>query len=305
MFEKILVPLDGSWVAEHVVPYAVLLGKRLNSPVVITTVVDTRELPTAHDENAARLIEMQRGSGHDYLNRMRQQFEREGIATTIEAVVGPAADAIVQAASSHKAGLIAMATHGRSGVDRWRLGSVSDRVLRTASVPVLLVRPPEAQSAARVAAPTIQHILLPLDGSERSASAVPAATFLAKAFSVPVTVMRTVSFTWYAAETGASPYDGMDGEAAQDILTALEDEARGYAEGVANQLRKDGIEARISISHANPGAAITDLAAATPGSVVVMSTHGRSGLGRTLLGSVTDHVIRSSLSPVLVVRGHA
>ena len=127
---------------------------------------------------------------------------------------------------------------------------------------------------------------------------------VAKAFGIPVTIVRTVSFTGYAAQTGASPYDGMDGQGAQDILNALEAEAKRYAGEIAAQLQKDGVNAETVVSHGRPGDTITELAAKIPGALVVMSSHGRSGLGRTLLGSVTDHVIRSSIAPVLVVRGH-
>ena len=305
MFDRILVPLDGSPVAEYVIPYAVLLAKRLAQPVILVTVVDTRDLPLDRDGKVRGLIEMQRSFGYDYLDKTRQRFEAEGISTSIEAAIGPAATAILDAAKSHDVGLIAMGTHGRAGVERWRLGSVSDRVLRTASAPILLVRPPhDGEVRAAPAVPAIQHIVLPLDGSPLAEAALPVARALAGAFSAPVTVARTVSFAWYAAG-GASPYDGLDAATSAELLAAMEDDARAYVEGIVEQLRQANLAASVHVSHGVPGDPITELAAATPGSLVVMSTHGRSGLGRTLLGSVTDHVVRSSAAPVLIVRGQS
>jgi nucleotide-binding universal stress UspA family protein len=241
-------------------------------------------------------LQLQRAFGYDYLTGIQGAMGAQGLAVNIESRVGAVADTILAVATACGAGLIAMATHGRSGIQRLSLGSVSDRVAHRSTLPVLLVRPAAEGAPAGVA---IDHILLPLDGSEPSEAALPMAQSLAIALKVPVTVLRTVSFTWYT--WGITTYDGMDMAASVQVLNAMQEEAERYTEGIVARLAQAGASATAQVLQGSPAEAIADTAAA-PGTLVVMSSHGRAGLGRTLLGSVTDQVVRNSGVPVVIVR---
>ena len=301
VFERLLVPLDTGEVAEQVLPYVRLLAKGLGQPVTLVSVVaDAGELnpvASAHDAAIAALIDKRREYAQRYLDAIRARLEAEGVAVSTEVRVGSVADSIVAAASALHAGLVVMATHGRVGPERWFLGSVADRVVRTAASPVLLVRPRADGVAPAV---SVREILLPLDGSPAAEAALPAATVLAQAFHVPVTLIRTLPMPWFIV--GADPYGGVD-VLPPEVLGQLEDEAKRYLEQVAAQLRTSGVATKVAFaSFRQPAQEITDLAEATSGALVVMTTHGRSGLSRTVLGSVTDRVIRSSAAPVLMAR---
>ena len=299
MLERLLVPLDAWPVAEQVLPYVTLLAKRLGQPVVLLSVVadgdELNPVATMYEAEIADLMEKRRAYAQRYLDSIRAQLEREGVWATVEVATGPVAETILAAASEHRAGLIAMATHGRVGPERWFLGSVADRVVHAASVPVLLVRPRDDSPLTEA---VVNEILLPLDGSPLAEVALPYATFLAQRCEVPIRLIQTFPLTWLST-VGADAY----GYAAPpEVLTALEEDVRQYLERTAEKLRVSGVDASTEFAFRVPDQAITERAAASGGALVVMSSHGRSGLGRTLLGSVTDRVIRSSEAPVLVVR---
>jgi nucleotide-binding universal stress UspA family protein len=293
MLERFLVPLDTSDVAEQVLPYVVLLARRLGQPVVLLAVVpDGQEwnpLTSSYDATMASLREQRREYAEGYLARIVTRLQDQGVWATVDVGAGQVATAILASAESHRAGLIMMATHGRVGPERWFLGSVADRVVRSATVPIFLLRP---RGEAAKEAPSIDRILLPLDGSSSAEAAIPYASLFAREFKVPVTVVQTVDLT---ALTGPET-----GRIAQNTLDSLEEGVRQYLQRVAADFREAGITSDIQFSFRPPAGEITDLAQ-EGSALIVMTTHGRSGLARTLLGSVTDKVVRSSVAPVLVV----
>ena len=301
LFERILVPLDTSQDAGQVLPYVQTFAKQLRVPVVLLAVIpDLGELNPVgsfYDAELAQLTEFRRHRAEEYLQSVCEQFRSDGIQTTSVVEVGAIDDRIIATAEAQRADLIAMATHGRVGPARLVLGSIADKVVRTSTVPVLLIRPREGSAAPE----RIEQVLLPLDGSEQAERAIPYATFLARAFKIPVTAIRDVPMTWIA---GADPM-GMSGAGPQ-VVQAIEDEAQQYIRAVATRLRGEGLVAQAHFgAFSAPAADIVSLAEETPGALVVMTSHGRSGLRRTILGSVTDRVIRSSAAPVLVVPGLA
>jgi nucleotide-binding universal stress UspA family protein len=300
MLERFLVPLDTSTVSEQVLPWVTLLARQLQQPLTLLSVVaesgELNPVASMYDAVIASIMEERRQYARNYLESAQQRLVGQGLTVESEVREGSVAECIVEAATAHGAGLIAMATHGRVGPERWFLGSVADWVVRTASVPVLLVRPHEGTPPPATA---LEQIVLPLDGSPLAEAALPLASFLARSFGVPISLVRTLSFAWLA--TGTDPY-GVDGGMSPELVAAVEDDAKQYLQQIATRLEGEGIKATATFTLGGPAEEIVDLAAGHPGSLVVMSTHGRSGLGRALLGSVTDRVLRSSVAPVLVVR---
>lgn len=143
MYKRILVTLDGSEVAEEVIPYALDIGEKMGSEVVLLRVSP----PVQVLEEDGKIIstidqEMERVAAdyNQYLNRIAFQFRAKGLKVLTAVRFGDAAEEIVEYAKENGVDLIAMCTHGRSGIRRWVYGSVADRVLRAASTPVLLVR---------------------------------------------------------------------------------------------------------------------------------------------------------------------
>jgi nucleotide-binding universal stress UspA family protein len=206
---------------------------------------------------------------------------------------------VVKVAEGQAGTLIAMSTHGRSGVTRWVLGSVTDKVLHATATPMLIVRPRDGAGAG--AEPKIETIIAPLDGSPLAEQALPHVVAVAKALRAKVTLVRVVPTTAY--------YLGMmDYPSAvyQELIDAEEEAAGKYLGEMAAKLRGEGVSiAAEKMGRGDAAGAILDLAVGSPNTLVAMTTHGRSGVGRWVLGSVADRVVRHAGAPVLLIRAVA
>ena len=289
MVKSILATLDGSPLAEAVLPYVAAIGGGLESRVVLANAVDPEDwldLPHLWDsvEKASR----------EYLNGQAKRLGELDIPVTTRVLHGKAADAILEHAEGEAPDLIAMSTHGRSGLSRVVLGSVAGRVLHGARAPLLLVHP---KDDVREPVARLTDIVVPLDASELGETALPLARLLARRLSLNVSLVMalpTSSQLYLGTEFVAHP---------ADIMERTEEAANSYLGDVARRVEEeDGLNVRWQVLRGDAGNAIVEYARDLPDNLVAMSTHGRSGLGRWVLGSVTDKVVRSSGDPVLVVR---
>jgi nucleotide-binding universal stress UspA family protein len=303
MYRKILVPLDGSPSAENVLPYARALAKRSALPVDLLEVVDFTEL--ARSVSAAdglfldRLAKDEaRGSGV-YLTGISQSFS--GIAARCLVKQGRAADIIVEIAAAEKDTLIMMATHGRSGLNRFFLGSVTEKVLRATSSPLLVVRAKEKAVAGGEA--IFKSLVVPLDGSELAESVMPSVVALAKQLDLEVILFRAYAVPYGAYSTGEGFYDPVNLEA---FLARLRQETIDYLEGKTAELKRQGLAQVSYVAKEGMSAdEIIKFARATPDNLIAMCSHGYSGVKRWVLGSVTETVVRHSGDPVLVLRAQS
>jgi nucleotide-binding universal stress UspA family protein len=216
-----------------------------------------------------------RNEGTDYLNGIKGTMSNLGVPVTCSVREGRPAHLIVDEAERSPGALIAMSTHCRSGVSRWWLGSITNKVLHATKAPLLVVRAAEGEDALPPS--KLTSIIVPLDGSDLAEQSLSHATELAKAMKLNMILVRV--------ET-----DGE--EMCEEYLHEIREKLA--AEGVAS------VEKRVLHGHAAVN--IVDLAHNTDKSLVAMTTHGRSGIGRWVLGSVTDRVVRYSGDPVLVIR---
>jgi nucleotide-binding universal stress UspA family protein len=299
MFSRILIPLDGSKTAEKVLPYARFLAGSLNRPVELLAVVDIVEMATHMSADRARyldtMIEDSVRNSEQYLRGVAGTFPGANTKCTVEK--GKAEQVIIETAAADKGTLITMATHGRSGINRWLLGSIAEKVLRAATNPLLLVRATDEAKADRVA--TLKSIVVPLDGSELAESVFPTVVELAKTLKLEVVLFRAYSIP-YSAYSSAEGYYAVDYE---ELLKAMREEAVDYLEKKTEAVKKLGID-KVSCVAKEGFAAdeIISLSRKSPDNLIAMCTHGRSGVKRWVLGSVTETVVRHSADPVLVIR---
>ncbi len=297
MIERLLVPLDGSSASESILPLVRVLARGLGQPVVLLMVIpplgDLHPAQSDLDTELTMIHEQRHEYAATYLDGLRVRLEAEGVWASTVVADGVVAPTIVATATQRQAGAVLMATHGRGGAMRWVLGSIADKVVRLSPVPVLLRRPQEtARPWDRV-----QAILLPLDGSALAAQAIPYASFLAQTLQAKVIVIGTVGLEWI---TGPGPEVGQYASTA--LADLVEGDIRSYIEARTDDLKASGIHAESHfVPFIDPATEISALAESTPDSLVVMSTHGRTGLRRAVLGSVTDKVIRQSVAPVMVI----
>ncbi len=307
-FERILVPLDGSDMAAGILPVAEDLAQRLGARIDLLAVVDpeTTELPSympiaagvphveisAGQLEDAEVVQLERvRAATEYLNSVANSLRKGGLEVDVEATVGDPAREIVAKAKRRHTDVIAMATRGRSAIGRGLLGSVTDKVAHSSAVPMLIVRPAREDSQE-----PISRLIVGLDGSRVAEAALDPARDLASSLGVPMLLLRATAVAARMAAYGGEPYF-----ASADLYGDTDAEAREYLDSVAARQEELGanVETRVG-----PGTAYNEIqstAGEQPGSLIVLATRGRSGLTRWVLGSVTDRIIRSSESPVLVI----
>ncbi len=287
MFEKILVPLDGSPLAEIVIPYLKALSSKAD--------ISATFLHVCRD-NALHLCEA-------YVKHVAGEAEKQlkgtrGVASAV-AESGNVATRILEEATRQKASMILMAAHGTSGKGPWTLGSVTHKVVTTSHLPVLIVREELAETA--VAWP--QDIVVALDGSELSESVLPHVLEMARA-GAKVTLLRVCEPPMVLADyPDAQMPEDWDKHFAL-AQNGAEKACAVYLEEVgAERLKKQGVAASTQVILSERAAeGIIQFVNKDPSALIVMSTHGRSGITRFPFGHVADRVLLACKNPILLLR---
>ena len=300
MKTRLLVPLDGSPLAEQALPCAMTLGRGLPAELVLFHAVsipsDAQETLDNAGRNTDALMEHLEVKANAYLDKVAGQLRDATLSVRQVIQHGAAAEAIVDYAEQAGIQQIVMATHGYSGVTRWTHGSVAERVLQSASVPVLMVCALEGEASAKLEPMRCRRILVPLDGSTTAEQVLPPATSIAKAMDSEMILFR-VSIVhvsgWYTGEWSV-PLEG-DFEAANQY-------AKNYLNRVAGYPADQGVKVSTTVRVGAVAESIVDYAETRQIDLIAMCTHGRTGLARWILGSVADRVLRVGRIPILLVR---
>jgi nucleotide-binding universal stress UspA family protein len=290
MYETIVVPTDGSEYAERAAEHAAAVARAFDATVHVVSVVD---------EDAATSVFERDAVDDETRERLREEGER-AIRTTRAAlgdvervesalVEGHATESIVGYADEVDADLLVMGTHGRTGVDRYVAGSVTERVLRRTHVPVLTVRDLEAARSLEA----YENVLVPTDGSDDADVAVEHALALAAVGGATVHAVNVVDVSSLAASAGEAP--------ATELLERFEAAGEEATNEVARRAREAGLAAATAVLKGSPGHALLEYVEDEAIDLVAMGTTGRTGLDRYLLGSTTERVVRHAEAPVLAV----
>jgi nucleotide-binding universal stress UspA family protein len=295
MFKNILVPLDGSFVGETALPYARTLAGRTGASLTLMRATHT---PIGLGD---RRSEYQRviAEAEAYLSAQAVALTARGFAVQTGVPFGGSTAAwITVEIGMRKADLVVMATHDRSGPNRWLHGSVAEEVVSHAGVPVLLVRATGGMRPIERLGVPRPELIVPLDGSSLAEAAVPLARGLAKALGGHIVLVGVIPTPGQlVAEQGGAigTYVGSD-------HARLESEAKEYLEAILRSLKASGLSADATVRQGKPAAEIGEVAREHGAAAVVMATHGRTGLVRALLGSVAGEVLHLGTSPVILVR---
>lgn len=298
MYSQILVPLDGSKTAETVLPLARCFAGSLQVPVELLAVVDIAEIARSvaaeHGAIIRTLVDDATRRFDDYLEGVAKNFPCGKVHWSVQR--GNAAEAIIESAQAKKQTLIAMATHGRSGLDRWLVGSVTEKVLRGASNSTLVVRAKEEKKPAWEMA-TLKRVIVPLDGSELSERILPYVEELAKDLDLEVMLIRVYGGLLAAGDGFYNPGQ------IDAIIARLRAESVAYLARKTDDIKTKGLNnVSFAAKEGLDADEIIAMAGETPDTLIAMCTHGRSGVQRWALGSVTETVVRHSDNPVLVLR---
>ena len=314
--KTILAPLDGSAVAEQVLPYIPLLAGTLAARVhllVVLTDEQKQRLITAYAAAPAGPVRRDETDWHwehraqaeltqaaaDYLDQHAQALRAAGLNVTFEVTSGAPAECIAEIAASEPQALIAMATHGYSGLRRWTLGSVADKVVHAATTPVFLVRAVEQPPAG---ARSLKRILVPLDGSALAEQALPHAIALARRAPAEIILLQAaVPLIEYAP--GMSPFSRSLPPSIK-FPDVLREQAQAQLAAAISRFGTPEVAMVPLVVFGHPAEAIVDAATERQADLIVMATHGYGGLRRWTLGNIADKVLHASSVPLLLVRAN-
>ncbi len=286
MFERILVPLDGSENAEIVFPYCADLAAKFASTVILVTVSEAATVDIDHLYRT--YLDHARG-------KMRQQLEASMAPDTVtlesEVLFGDPAREIIRTAEDKDARLILLASHGTSAEGPWLLGHIAAKVLRATKRPVMLIRKgaPEAGLQQRK---LLRRILVPLDGSEIGEAALCYAVALAEKTSAEIALLEIFEPVKGVGASGIS-YNIPDDESVRKSLLS-------YLDHVAGPIRNEGLKVSTTVLFGKAADNIVEYAEKNGIDLIAVSTHGRSGLGRWVFGNVTDKILHAGDAAVLV-----
>lgn len=306
MYKKMLVVLDGSELAEIVFPYAKELAGRLDIDVILLHVYSQimrgyAPMYKAYVETAAKSIRMQARQIQQSLGTE----EARPVEVRGELVMGYHADEILRFAEDNAVDFIMMASHGRSGAQRWSIGSVADKILRASKIPVWLVHA-DAEKAVPFDKWPNRNLLIALSGSDISEIVIPHAITIAKQKGAPMDVVLMevveppVAPTYYSPELTGIPLNWgqfVDQEVARSKKVAQE-----YLSGIEKQFHDESINVSSIILTGKPAEEIVSYADKNPYTVIIMATHGRKGLSRLVYGSVAESVLYGITNPMVLIR---
>jgi nucleotide-binding universal stress UspA family protein len=295
----VLVPLDGSALADQAIPYALALVEP-GAPIYVLRVIPHPE--PVRDRSGQILVpadavlatneEAARGERERAAQRVRD------IAATvrIEVAAGDIAEQILRTVEERDVGLIVMTSRGRGTLGRWAFGSIADRIARATPVPVMIVRADDEAAEPRPVA--IRRLIVPLDGSEVAAEALPVAQAIAGRLGLPVLLLRAIDpMRLLAPARGIGMMT--QGDLYELIHARLQAEAEEALAGAAAELRAAGVTTDWEVLVGE--AAERMASAARSGDVIVLTSRGHGGLRRWLLGSVAEQLVRSAPVPVVLV----
>ena len=293
---KVVIPLDGTTLSETALAVLPALKPLGGLDVRLVSVWEALwEGQEPEDQRASDRMRELTEQGHSYLSAyLKEQVERvQAMGYKAEYVMrqGRAAEEVLAEIHVGDVDLVIVATHGRTGIERFRLGSVADKVVRASECPTLVVGP---NVHGDLGAYAIRKITVPLDGSEIAEAALPLAAYLSRSLGARIELIRAVTLPTMTSAAG------MEAGNPQVILDMLEDAARSYMTRVQSELKTgQPVEATVVI-----GASAEEVLRYLrehPCDLVIMTSRGRGGLARAALGSVTDRVLHGP-APVLVLR---
>jgi len=281
--DRILLPLDGSEAAASIVPYIERFATMIGAEVTLLGVAHSPPEDLPIDPSGGTDI----GVITQYLEGMKRRLIENGISADVDVQEGEASKVIEACASGRRCGIIALSTRGRSATGPNLLGITTDMLIRSSSVPIIVI-PPDGNGGSVSPVGGVKTIIVGLDGSETAASSLGLARQLARDFGLQMALVRATP-----------PVDSLDGAAT--YFGSVSDHAEQYVKRVADQLAGDGITVRTVVGPLTAHEQLLQVAEESDEPLLILSTRGWSNRADWQLGSVTDRVVRTARFPVLVI----
>lgn len=313
MIKKVLVGLDGSPLAERALSFVEMLAAAGSAEVTLVRAVPPPRaeplvhenpnllpymvsMPVARPEAEVEVARNERHEAERYLDGVAERLGQKGVPVRTVVVEGDPARVLAEEADLRGVDLIALGTHGRSGIGRWVYGSIAEGVVARSAVPVYLAR---AWPGARLADSGDHHapILVPLDGSERAESALPIASGLSLQLGAPLHLLQVIP----PPDDVAVPQVGWGPDLSRSVVDGQEIAARNHLAELVRRLRSQGIEATAGVEVGAIAEEIVHEERERGVSLVVMATHAGSALRQALVGSTALDVLRRGSASVVLL----
>jgi len=293
--QHILVPLDGSSFAEYSLPLAEMLTKNFHADLTLMSVIQTpgETHSLSSDETAQKKVSSWQVEQEVYLKRIVDKIKQKGLDVRYTLRTGQVAESINDMVAEKDVDLVVITTHGRTGIQRWLLGSVANRIVQLATRPVLIVHPVKGEPTFE----PFKKLLVRLDGSEFAERVLPHVLSWAAALKGEVLLLRVPQVP------DAEMYGAQVDEIQQMRLEA-EADAQAYLNRIAGMFEDAGVQTRTFVRGSRPTQSIIELAEEESASMVMTATHGRSGLDRLFMGSVAERIVQHTHCPVFLVPAH-
>ena len=288
LFQRILVPLDGSDLAQRALSYAEAIARRKKSELILLSVVHT---DIEHKEDRLH---------KSHLDITAEKLQAQGITVSTAVVNGHVAEEIVDYSAKNNINLIIISTHGYSGVKRWMLGSVAQKVLYSTGTPVLLVK----SHAPPLVCANINKILVPLDGSPFSETIFPYLERLAAGTDTEAVLLEVVESP-VVPSYGSRPINPTWVKYRDSAWEELQQQATEYLNNIQNDLAQKGIKLKPKVIKSELGEVakkIIQIAHSEDTDLIIVATHGRTGVSHWMYGSVANKLVDESTQPLLLVR---
>ena len=304
MFKRILVPLDGSTRAEQALPVAARLARASHSSIILMRVanfpMDYGGGYTQAPLLTEQVIETELDNLDDYLREVATSETLAGMSIKTEAMFGQPLQDILSVVESRRVDLIVICSHGRTGLQRWALGSVAQALAHQSPVPLLVLR--EGGQVAAISSGERTHPicgLVALDGSPFAETALIPAANLVAGLAAPnegiLHVAHVITHIGDEAQQNAKTY-------ISGVTEQLQQKLKGLNLSITWSLLRDKDIAGTIVDTAEHGGVKTATEQIRGCDLLAMSTHGRGGLERLMMGSVTERVLHSTKLPMLIVR---
>jgi len=289
MYEKILVPLDGSKLAEASLPYAEELARKIGSQITLISVL---LYGSESDEDQYHHLHQ------FYIQEMTKTMKQKAIKVKSVIVIGDPAEQIVDYADKKNFDLIIMGTRGRSALKRWILGSVADKVVSSTSCPVALISSEDTETGVR-GGKILSNALFVLDGSLEGEIVIPYIEEMASKLHMQVTLLQLVEQA-YEYYVGAQDFSHVP--VSKEKMNSIKARARRHLRKLANLLEGKGITVTVKVMMGDSAETIIKVASKIDADALVMATRGRPGISRWIFGSVRDEIVNIGNTLVLLVR---
>jgi nucleotide-binding universal stress UspA family protein len=296
--QKILVPLDGSERSERALPWAQAIGDD-HTDVILMEVIPAPYERYSLDDRLLDALRLGNRELHEPASRRLEEVrarwfpDRENIMLVI--AEGDPTEQVLWTARQHDADLILMASAGRSAIGRFFSGSVADRVMRHAPLPVMVVGPDSPSEEGAV----VERILAPVDGSGLSLGALPVAATLSAKTGAPVEVVTVLEPAFDEFPALYQAYQPLPSTAEAEVGEQREATAREMVQAAANRIDGMGGKASGDVFRGNVDRTLLDMV--RPSDVLVIASHARKGLPRWVLGSTAMKLLQHAPAPVIVV----